>query len=253
MAERLSTSLRNGLANQFAKLMENGCLDIYSGTQPTDADTAESGTKLVSLTSAAGTLTQEVRATGTITISGTSGTITHIAVGGVTTTGVEILGATVTWASSNTATAALVAAQINTYNFMGITATSDGAVVTLTAPWGAGNVSWDITSTCSGGDMAAADVNFSGGTTPVNGLALGNAAAGVIGLSGTWSGVIVASGTAGWARLYNSDYVTGASTTALRMDFSVASSGADINLSSTALTLGATLTISTFNVTQPAS
>jgi hypothetical protein len=84
-------------------------------------------------------------------------------------------------------------------------------------------------------------------------LKFGIAASGAISITGTWSGVIAASGTAGWARLYDADYITGASTTARRMDFSVSTSGADINLSSTTLTAGATLTIGSGTVTVPAS
>ena len=254
MAERLSTGMRTDLARAFAKIFENGILDIRSGTQPTTGDLTESGSLLCSCTASSGTLTQEVRATATITVTGGSvaGSFTAIAIGGVTTTGIDILGATVTWASSHTNAAALIAAQINTYNSIGITATSDAAIVTLTAPPGVGAVTWDVTTTVAG-DATVTDANFSGGTAPVNGLKFGIAASGAVAITGTWSGVIATSGTAGWARLYDADYITGASTTARRMDFSIATSGADINLSSTTLTAGATLTIGSGTITVPAS
>lgn len=81
------------------------------------------------------------------------------------------------------------------------------------------------------------------------------ATAGILPKSTTevWSGVNVASGTAGWYRFYANDYTTGTSTTASRIDGAVATSGAQLNMSSTALTSGATLTLDSFTLTLPAS
>jgi len=65
---------------------------------------------------------------------------------------------------------------------------------------------------------------------------------------------VLADGVAGWARYYASSGTggqTGTSGTAIRFDLSVGVSGADLNLSHTSLTTGATLTITAENVTQP--
>lgn len=68
-----------------------------------------------------------------------------------------------------------------------------------------------------------------------------------------WSGVAVATGTAGWYRFYANDLTTGASTSAVRFDGSVSTSGAQLNMSSTAITSGATTTIDSFVITMPAA
>jgi hypothetical protein len=90
---------------------------------------------------------------------------------------------------------------------------------------------------------AANGLNFA---APSNGQAAKSA-------SEVWSGVASATGTAGWFRFYANDRTTGADTTHARFDGSVSTSGAQINMSSTALTAGATTTIDSFVVTMPAS
>lgn len=90
---------------------------------------------------------------------------------------------------------------------------------------------------------------------PANGLNFGTSTAGVIGKSSTeiWSGVGMVNGTAGWFRFYDNNRVTGSSTTARRFDGSCATSGGQLNMSSTSIVAGATTTIDSFNVTLPAS
>lgn len=58
MALRLSTGLRTALlgANGGLKeLMDNGVIDIFTGAQPVSADSLETGTKLVRISSTSGT------------------------------------------------------------------------------------------------------------------------------------------------------------------------------------------------------
>lgn len=156
MAFRLSTGLRNKLLGDgstdkdFKNLFANGILKIFSGSQPADADTTESGTLLCTITLASGAFT-----------------------GGVSTNGI---------------------------NF----------------------------GTASAGAIAKAAAE-------------------------TWSGVVASTGTAGWFRFYANDATTGASTTAARFDGAIATSGAELNMSSTSLTSGATTTITSFSVTFPAN
>jgi len=94
---------------------------------------------------------------------------------------------------------------------------------------------------------------FTAGTA-TNGLNFGTAADGAIPKSSdVWSGVGVATGTAGWFRFRANDAATGTSTTAVRFDGSVSTSGAQLNMSSTAITSGATTTIDSFTFTEPAA
>jgi hypothetical protein len=66
-----------------------------------------------------------------------------------------------------------------------------------------------------------------------------------------WSGVGLAAGTAGWFRFYANARVQGNSTVAVRFDGNIATSGAQINLSSTSVAASATVTIDTFTATIP--
>lgn len=142
--------LASARGGSLKDLFRNGVLDIYSGTQPTNADTTESGTKLVRITE------------------------------------------------------------------------SSGAFV-------------------PGADD--------------NGINLGDAISGIIGKrsSEIWSGVGLTNGTAGWFRFYANDAVTGASTTAIRLDGSIATTGAQMNMSNTTITATATTTIGSVAITDPMS
>jgi hypothetical protein len=88
-----------------------------------------------------------------------------------------------------------------------------------------------------------------------NGLEFGDASGGSVGKKGgeVWSGVGVATGTAGWFRFYANTVVTGASASAVRWDGACGTSGAQCNMGSTAVTLDGTVTIDTVSVTLPAS
>jgi len=152
MAERFSTGLRNAVAgasgSSYADALANGIIYLYSGSQPTDADTAESGTLLCKITKASGAF-----------------------VSGVATNGINL-------------------------------------------------------------DVAA------------NGIVAKAVAE-------TWSGVNLATGFVGWGRFYANTVVQGASTTAIRMDFAVAQSGAELSAGTTSFTIGGTTTISSFTLTLP--
>lgn len=88
------------------------------------------------------------------------------------------------------------------------------------------------------------------------GLNWGTAAAGSLPKASgeTWSGTILASGVAGWFRIREaSDAGTASSSTAARIDGSIATSGADLNLNSLTLTAGAPFTLSAASITLPLS
>lgn len=90
-----------------------------------------------------------------------------------------------------------------------------------------------------------------------NGLEFGASAAGAISKnSNVWSGTNAATGTAGWFRFYANATDTGVSDSGFvypRIDGAVATSGSQLNLSSTSLVIAATLTIDTFTITFPAA
>ncbi len=89
--------------------------------------------------------------------------------------------------------------------------------------------------------------------SPTNGLTFAAAVAGTLSKTGTWSFVGIEDGTAGWFRLKGNAVDSGvSSTTAARIDGSIATSGADLNLSNIVVAVGAPSTIDVFSLTIPA-
>ena len=102
------------------------------------------------------------------------------------------------------------------------------------------------------GTMTLASGAFTPGTS-TNGLTFASPSGGSVSKTGTWSFVGVAAGTAGWFRFKgNAVDAGGSSDTAIRMDGSCGSSGADLNLSNINITVGAPVTCDVFVYTQPA-
>ena len=96
-------------------------------------------------------------------------------------------------------------------------------------------------------------ISSTSGTGVNDGLRFGTAADGVLGLTTTqWSGVVLVTDVAGWARFYGTTGTSGTSSTTKRFDMSVGVSGADLNLTHTNLVTDTVLTIQTFNITEPA-
>jgi hypothetical protein len=91
--------------------------------------------------------------------------------------------------------------------------------------------------------------------TATNGLNLATAVAGVSSKEAAevWSGVGLAAGTAGWFRYYSNAYVTGASTTAERFDGVCGVGTGELRMSTLTVALGATSTVDTGTITQPAA
>ncbi|MBF0487798.1 MAG: hypothetical protein HQK98_06525 [Nitrospirae bacterium] len=87
------------------------------------------------------------------------------------------------------------------------------------------------------------------------GLSFDDAVAGVLSKAAAemWSGTAVATGVATWFRMLAIGDDGSATTTEERVDGSCATSGAQLNMSSTSLTSGAPITVSTCNITMPAS
>jgi hypothetical protein len=153
-----------------------------------------------------------------------------------------------------------------------LTTESDGAQVILAGATG-GSIS-DIFRNCvvdiySGSQPANADsaetgtklarITVSSGAfvagEPDNGLNFDEAASGVLSKDAdeVWSGEGLADGTAGWFRMYDNAAVAGASTSEIRLDGSVATSGGQFNMSNTSITDGGTTTVDSASLTMPAS
>lgn len=87
------------------------------------------------------------------------------------------------------------------------------------------------------------------------GLQFDDAVSGVLSKKSTetWSGTAGATGTAGWFRLVAPGDTNASSVTEERIDGACGTSGAQLNMSSTTITSGAVQSISTFQLTLPAS
>ncbi len=256
MTLRLSTGLRNLVLadNSIKGALQNGEIKIYTGSQPATADAAPTGTLLATITAASAARTAEVLSTGTVTLAGSAGSVTALTVNNV-----SIIDSAVAFNTSLTQTAVDLADMINnSRSAPDYTATSSGAVVTIIAARGTGASpnTFVVDATCT--TMTSTDVAMASGVTAVAGLKLGTASAGVLAkhASQVWSGIAVATGTAGWFRFTGSVADSGAidaSATEVRLDGSISTSGAQLNMSSTSITSAATQTISSFPITLPTS
>jgi len=264
MTLRFSPAIRNFIAARGAwkTAFDNGHIVIYTGTQPATADLAPTGTLLATLTSNAGAKTNEVSSKGTLTLdSGASGSVDTFTVNSI-----EIMGSSTPFNTSLTQTAADVALKCdrNPKNHL-FHVTSSGAVITITALPGLGTLpnGWVVAATYTVIAGTTANMGSGGaavaGVNAVNGLLIDyNAAAGLItkDITQTWSGVAGNNGTAGWFRYKGSVVDADAQDSSevfLRMDGSIATAGADMNMSSTTVTSGALQTLSTFSFTIPAA
>lgn len=257
MALRFSNAFRNFInEGGSAKLaLAGGILSIYTGAQPTDANSAIAGTLLVALTKASGAYTPGVNSAGSVTLTGgSSGSVNTLTVNSL-----EIMGSATAYDTSLTQTAADIAAKINNNpkNVL-FNAVSVGAVVNIIAKPGLGTLpnAWTVASTTT--TLTKTDANMASGVDYINGLTFGDSAAGTLvkNPAETWSGTAVGAGTAGWFRFTGFVVDAGAadaSETFIRVDGNVATSGANLNMSNTAVVVGAPQTLQTFSLTYPAT
>lgn len=266
MTLRYSAALRSAIlkGRSLKQEMSNAVLKVYTGTQPASADAAPTGTLLCTYSSSSGAITRETLAVGSLTItaaaSGTLDTLKLTPAG--PGTAIDILGGAVTADGTVAGTATLAATSINDNPAnLYVTASTTGAsgVITLTAKPGTGATlnTWAVTATSTTvtTNSGAGAVDMTGGVAAVNGLKWGNATAGVLSKKSTqtWSGVAVATGTAGWFRIEAAVTDSGAldsTETYKRIDGAVSTSGAQLNLSNTSIANTATQTIDTFTITE---
>lgn len=261
MALVFSSALRNFIADygSWTHALNNGSIEIYSGAQPstTTADLAPTGNLLCTLTKASGAKTNEVLALGTVTLNtGAAGSLDTLTVNGF-----EIMGSSTPFNTSLTQTAADIAAKCdrNPMNLL-YDVTSAGAVITIKALPGLGAAAngWVVASTAT--TITKTDANMASGVTAVNGLTMDFSVAGVLqkNPSEVWSGVVTGAGTqvAGWFRFKGSilddNTLDSANQKFIRMDGTISTTGANMNMSSTSMVNGVTQTLNTFALTVPA-
>lgn len=247
-----STGLINFVADRgsWQQATANGRLKIIDGAMPTTADAAQSGTVLAVVTKSGGAFTAEVRAAGSVKVTGGSASSDTIR---VLSAGIPV-SEVIPWTTSHAATAALIAASINTYTagtrLYAVVDSGDATKVNIFAPVGTGaNYNGIAVTTTLGGAATTTLVNFSGGVTCVNGLSfVGPPTAGKLlaAVGEVWNGTNLATGTARYARWEADPADDGLVTTTFRrIQGSIATSGGDFNLSSTSLVKDATVTITT--------
>jgi len=115
----------------------------------------------------------EVRATGTVTITGGSFSAGVNKITSVTVDAVELLGTSVDWIDSNDATANALSVEINNSSSThGYTASAAGAIVTLTAAVGTGATpNGNIVDVIEQGNVTTTTANIADGVTEVEAVA----------------------------------------------------------------------------------
>lgn len=245
----------------FHHNLANGKLELRTGAMPSSPDAAASGTLLAVVTKTGGNLTFETRAEWKITLAGSSGSVNTITIGGI-----SILPAAVNFNTDLAATASAVASAINGARTTPVLdAYFDGADVYIVAPIASGAAYNSIVCVATATTMTATVTgdgtpNGSGGTAgvaAVNGLNfIYPPVAGVLTKeSSTWQDTLAnATGTIGYARLVlDSGDTGGESTFFRRVDFSIGTSGADINGSVLTTTINTPAVLSGFTFTVPKS
>ena len=258
MALRLSAALRNFMmeGGSMKHAMSNCVLKVYTGAQPATAETAPSGTLLCTYSDASGALTREVASQGKVVISGSSGSLDTLTVNSI-----EIMGSATSYLTSLTITTAAIVTKINDNpkNQLFVASQSGTDTIIITAKAGMGTLpdGWVVASTAT--TLGRTDTNMgtlTAGVAAANGLKWGDSAAGVLSKlsTQTWSGVAAATGTAGWFRIEASATDAGGADSTesiMRIDGSIATSGAELNMTPTSITSAATQTISSFSLTLP--
>lgn len=237
------------------RALSNCVIKLYTGAQPATAEAAPTGTLLCTYTKSGGAATREVLAQGKIVVSGTlSGSLDTLTVNSISI----ISGALTHTGTISTFVDNIVADINNNPKNLYVTASKSGTdTVILTVKPGTGVVTWAVASgetTCTVTDTNIG--SLTAGTAAVNCLNWGDATAGALvkNPAETWSGTAANTGTAGWFRIEASVTDAGALDSAeavIRCDGSVATSGAELNMTPTSITSGAVQSISSFAVTLP--
>lgn len=286
MSLKFSQGVVNSLAvgNGWGDIIKNGVCVVYSGNQPQTADlAATAGTELVRFTTGSATITPETRAAFKVTLTGATGNVTALTVGGVSIVDLSVLPAFTTVSALVTS---MISAINSTWSYpdyyaiaSGTTVgsvtygTTDTASFWVIAPKNSGASLNALTISCTVASGSAPSINGGssttvGGTGAIAGVAATNglsmtypATSGTITKSGTWSGTSSAGGTAGWFRIIcTPNYDTGLSNLStvsddarliMRIDGTIGTSGADMLVTSTLIAQNISQSVSSFSLTVP--
>ena len=261
MTLAVSSALEDFIAQKgsWKEAFDNGRLEIYSGAQPstTSADPAPTGNLLCTITLASGAKTDEVQASGSVALTGgAAGSVDTLTVNSL-----EIMGSSTPFNTSLAQTAADIALKINRNpkNKLFVASVSANTVV-LTAKAGLGTLAngWVVASTAT--TITKTDTNLASGVNAANGLTFDVSSGGTMPKNSgeVWSGVVSGAGTqtAGWFRLKGAiaddNSLDSVNKKFFRLDGSISTTGADMNMTGTSFVNGVTQTINTFSLTIPA-
>jgi len=257
MALKLSTGFRNYLmaGGSLRQAFEDALLNIYSGVAPDSCDSPPSGVLLNTVTKGSGAVAASARSTrqvGLITIGSdvlAQTFIINVTVDGVGPTSYTF---TVTASEDSIAKVALKVAQMlnDIPQLCAIASGSDGNIFVASEFAG---LSFTIANGGGTGTISALTSSVVAASL-VNTLKFGAPSAGVEGKnSDIWSGVNVADGTAGYFRMVTTRDTGLLSTSDYRIQGNISTSGAELNLSNINFANGATETIDSCLLTEPAS
>jgi len=257
MALKESTGLRKfrQARGSTREAFADALLKIFSGSAPANADDAESGTLLLIVSKESGAVAAGARSSpqiGLITIASHAAGETFII--NVTVDGVGPISHTFTNtpdAGTVADVAMKVAEMLNDIpQLQAIASGSDGDIFVASRIPGVG---FTIASGGGTGTISALTSEVKAAVN-IDTLRLGDSSNGVIAKnSDEWSGVGLLKGTAGYFRLVTTKDTGASSTTEIRAQGNISTSGAELNLSSLSIEIGATLTINNFQLTEPAS
>lgn len=248
-----AVNYRSG-AQSTRKLLSDCVLDIYGGTPAAAADDAVAATKLARITVGSGTVTSTMRSLAqTYTAVMGNRTNANTVKFAVTVDGVGPTTYTYTFAtavdSSDAICARLVAKwleesvpqiQCNPYGALSFAIKGKIDGLALTVADGSGTTAVTVTQ------LEAAS------RASIYTLQFGPPTAGVISkTSDVWSGVNLATGVATWFRFVLPTDDATLSTTQPRIQGTIGTSGADMIMANTTLTVSATTTIDTASITMP--
>lgn len=257
MSLKQSTGLRQYLLGGgcLRKAFSDAILKIYSGTAPATADLPATGVSLVEITLASGTVSHDevgvamvealeityVVESGTngVTITTTPATTTH-----------TFIRTNPAGPEEHDATAVALALLINADPMVPVVAIPHLHFVLLISKFPG-----EVFVATPTGSTTPPTLTHVITNTRNDALHLAAPLAGVISKeSGVWSKPAIATGTAAYFRLVlTSDHDVDDSATAIRLQGNVSTSGAELNLSSINIVSGATQTIDTFALTEPAT
>ena len=252
MALRLSTGLRQCLlgGGSMRKAFSDAILNIYSGSAPATADLPSGATILAAITLASGTVSHDevgVAMVESLLIDDK----TQSNVNGCTIAGTT--GGTFTFSHTNGSEeeddiALALALLINADPMVPVVAIPVLHYVYIISKFPGESIT--VTPTGNGTPVLTHIVT----NTRNDALHLAAPLAGAIAKeSGVWSKPAVATGTAAFFRLVRTTDDDDDSAIAIRLQGSISTSGAELNLSNLNIVSGATVTIDTFQLTEPAA